>query len=83
MWRPAENPSSRKWSTDALNIGRDKLGFLTVTLPVLACVGAHTVGGVEKVLRASFSEHGNKQDIYCPESGTPRTLEKPVPVLVD
>ena len=41
-WKPAETPSGRKWSSDALHNGVEVLGFMTLSLPAVACTGTHT-----------------------------------------
>lgn len=52
-WKPADTPSPRRWSKDALNNGDEVLGYLSLSLPTVACVGAHTVRGVKNALNNS------------------------------
>ncbi|MEM1003272.1 MAG: hypothetical protein AAGH46_11555, partial [Bacteroidota bacterium] len=51
VWKSAETPSKRKWSADALNNSGDVLGFLTLSVPIVACIGPYTVNGLTSILQ--------------------------------
>lgn len=49
-WHESKIPSSRKWTSDALYIGDDKLGFLSILLPMVAGVGNFTSSSLSPLL---------------------------------
>ena len=50
-WTPIPAPSSRKWSSDALNNNGEVLGYVTLTLPTVACTGSHTTNAILALLK--------------------------------
>ena len=55
VWVPTKTASSRRWTADALNVGDDVLGFLTLALPTPACVGVHTACDVQRVVQETLN----------------------------
>lgn len=54
-WRQVPTPSPLKWDQVALHTEDHVLGFLTLYLPVVACVYVHTVGNVKRLFKSVFT----------------------------
>ena len=50
-WKPAATPSRRRWTDDALHTGREVLGFLSLNVFVVACMGTHSIRELGRLLR--------------------------------